>query len=62
MDLGGNPPHTKKSQLIFLEENISKPNIVLFDDRDYKEQELLELNRWSGFTYSLTDSVIRKNT
>jgi hypothetical protein len=53
----------RRSQLILLEKLISKPNIVLFDDSGYKEEaleEILLLNRLSGYSYSLTDGVIRE--
>jgi hypothetical protein len=53
----------RREQLLYLEEIISKSNIVLFHDDDYKEEALkqvFQFNRTAGFTYSLTDSVIRE--
>ena len=53
----------RRSQLVLLEELISRPNISLFDDKDYKDEALrqvLKLNRQAGYTYSLTDGVIRE--
>lgn len=51
-----------RSRVIHLETLIKNPNIILFDDSDYKQNALSEvfiLNRL-GFTYSFTDSVIRE--
>lgn len=53
----------RRERLLFFEEIISKPNIVLLDDNIYKYEALkqvFQFNRLSGFTYSLTDSVIRE--
>ena len=53
----------RRERLLFLEEFINKPNIILLDDAIYKTNaltEVFQLNRLSGFTYSLTDSVIRE--
>lgn len=53
----------RREQLLYLEEIISKSNIILFRDDDYKEEALKQVflfNRTGGFTYSLTDSVIRE--
>lgn len=53
----------RRNQLILLEELITKPNVLLFDDKDYKDEALrqvLNLNRHSGYTYSLVDGVIRE--
>ena len=53
----------RREQLLYLEEYILKPNIVLFQDDEYKEEALKQVflfNRNAGFTYSLTDSVIRE--
>ncbi len=49
--------------MILLEELITKPNIVLFDDKNYKDEalrEVLNSNRQAGYTYSLTDGVVRE--
>lgn len=46
-----------------MEEFIKKPEVILFDDTNYKVnaiEEVFNLNRVTGFTYSLTDSVIRE--
>jgi predicted nucleic acid-binding protein len=53
----------RRSQLILLEELITRPNVLLFDDKDYKDEALrqvLNSNRQAGYTYSLTDGVIRE--
>ena len=53
----------RRERLLYLERFINKPNIILFDDAKYKTAaltEVFQLNRTSGFTYSLTDSVIRE--
>lgn len=53
----------RRERLLYLERLIKKPEIVLFDDSDYKVnalEKLFELNSYSGFTYSLTDCVIRE--
>ena len=53
----------RRERLLYLEKFIKRPNIFLFDDKDYKLtvlEEVFQLNRISGFTYSLTDSVIRE--
>lgn len=53
----------RRERLLYLEELISKSNIVLFQDNEYKEEALRQVfqyNRTAGFTYSLTDSVIRE--
>lgn len=53
----------RRERLLYLEEYINKPNIILFDDTQYKTnalKEVFHLNRIAGFTYSLTDSVIRE--
>jgi predicted nucleic acid-binding protein len=53
----------RRERLLYLEEIISKPNVILFQDNEYKEEALkqvFQFNRVSGFTYSLTDSVIRE--
>lgn len=53
----------RRERLLYLEEMINKPNIILFDDSIYKKNALYEVfqsNRLAGFTYSLTDSVIRE--
>ncbi len=53
----------RRNRLLYLEEIINKPNVILFDDSTYKTDalnEVLQLNRISGFTYSLTDGVIRE--
>ena len=53
----------RRSQLILLEELIRRPNVLLFDDKDYKDEalhEVLTLNRQAGYTYSLADCVIRE--
>ncbi|HPX76984.1 MAG TPA: hypothetical protein PLW77_10405 [Bacteroidales bacterium] len=52
-----------RTRLLFLEEIISKPNIVLLEDSKYKDEALKQVflfNKINGFTYSLTDSVIRE--
>lgn len=53
----------RRDRLLYLEEFINKSNIILLDDSMYKTKALNEvflLNRVAGFTYSLTDSVIRE--
>jgi len=53
----------RRERLLYLEEFIKKPEIILFDDTTYKTNALEEvflLNKTAGFTYSLTDSVIRE--
>jgi len=58
----------RREQLLHLEELISKPNIKLLDDSEYKEQALKQIfqnnriknNRIIGVTHSLTDAVIRE--
>lgn len=53
----------RRDRLIILEEIIAKPNIMFLEDGDYKLEALNQVftnNRVSGFTYSLTDSVIRE--
>ena len=52
----------RREQLLYLEKLIKKPEITLLDDTEYKDNALEEVfnsNRL-GFTYSLTDSVIRE--
>lgn len=52
----------RREQLLYLEKLIKKPEITLLDDTEYKDNTLEEVfnsNRL-GFTYSLTDSVIRE--
>jgi predicted nucleic acid-binding protein len=53
----------RRERVLYLEEFIQKPDIVLFDDANYKSNaiaEVFNLNRVAGFTYSLADSVIRE--
>lgn len=53
----------RRERLLLLEEIISKPNIIFLEDNDYKTEALrqvFQFNRSIGFTYSLTDSVIRE--
>lgn len=53
----------RRERLLYLEESIRKPYIKLFDDTGYKAdalEEVFQLNRAAGYTYSLTDSVIRE--
>lgn len=52
----------RRERLLFLEELIKKNDIVLFDDEGYKHNALKEVFKSNkmGFTYSLTDSVIRE--
>jgi len=53
----------RRDRLLYLEEFIKKPDIILFDDGNYKDnalEEVFKLNKTSGHTYSLTDSVIRE--
>jgi hypothetical protein len=53
----------RRDRLLYLEEFIKKPDIILFDDGNYKVnalEEVFKLNKASGYTYSLTDSVIRE--
>ena len=53
----------RRERLLYLEEFIKKPEVILFDDTNYKAnaiEEVFNLNRVAGFTYSLTDSVIRE--
>lgn len=52
-----------RERLLYLEEFIRKPYIELFDDSNYKDKalsEIFQLNKFSGFTYSLPDSIIRE--
>ncbi len=52
----------RRQRLLYFEEFLNAPNIILLDDSAYKANalsEVFQLNRVSGFTYSLTDSVIR---
>lgn len=53
----------RRKRLLLLEEIISKPNIIYLEDSEYKMEALnqvFQFNRSVGFTYSLTDSVIRE--
>lgn len=53
----------RRERLLYFEEIISKSNVILFNDNDYKVEALKQVfqhNRTSGFTFSLTDSVIRE--
>lgn len=53
----------RRDRLLYLEEFIKKPEVILFDDSNYKSdalQAVFQSNRLSGFTYSLTDGVIRE--
>ncbi len=53
----------RRERLLYLEEFIRKPYIILFDDTNYKADaltEVFQLNRTAGYTYSLTDSIIRE--
>jgi predicted nucleic acid-binding protein len=53
----------RHDRLLYLEEFIKRPDIVLLDDEIYKVsafEEVFRLNRTAGFTYSLVDSVIRE--
>ena len=53
----------RRDRLIFFEQAISKPNIILLDDELYKKEGLnkvFEHNKFFGKTYSLTDSIIRE--
>ncbi|HKM12478.1 MAG TPA: hypothetical protein PL115_01120 [Bacteroidales bacterium] len=53
----------RRERLFVLEKIISKPNIVLLEDSKYKDEALKQVftyNRKAGFTFSLTDSVIRE--
>lgn len=53
----------RREILLYFEEIISKSNVILFNDNDYKVEALKQVfqhNRTSGFTFSLTDSVIRE--
>ena len=53
----------RRERLLLLEEIISKPNIIFLEDNDYKIEALKQVFQFSrsvGFTYSLTDSVIRE--
>lgn len=52
-----------RNRLLFLEEIITKPNIILLEDDNYKDEALKQVfqtNKFYGFSYSLTDSVIRE--
>ncbi|WP_221394149.1 hypothetical protein [Dyadobacter sp. NIV53] len=52
----------RRKLLLYLEEFIRKPEVLLLDDTEYKENAFREVfiqNRL-GHTYSLTDSVIRE--
>jgi predicted nucleic acid-binding protein len=53
----------RRERLLYLEEFIRKPDVILFDDTNYKEkaiEDVFSMNRVAGFTYSLTDSVVRQ--
>ncbi|UXE67434.1 MAG: hypothetical protein KA713_02170 [Chryseotalea sp. WA131a] len=53
----------RRKQLLLFEQLISKSNIKLFDDSRYRDNafdQLLFLNRQTGFTHSLTDGVLRE--
>lgn len=53
----------RRNQLLLLEELITKPNIILLNDEDYKDEafeQIFLLSRLSGYSYSLTDGVIRE--
>lgn len=53
----------RRERLLYLEKYIKKPEVILFDDTNYKAnaiEEVFNLNRVAGFTYSLTDSVVRE--
>lgn len=53
----------RRGRMIYFEKILSRPNITLVEDDTYKIEALnnvFENNRIMGFTYSLTDSVIRE--
>lgn len=53
----------RRERLLYFENFIKKPEITLLDDLNYKMnafEEVFKLNKVSGFTYSLVDSVIRE--
>lgn len=53
----------RRDRLLYFEEFVKRPDIVLLDDENYKNsalEEVFKLNRTAGFTYSLVDSVIRE--
>ena len=53
----------KRAQLQYLEKAISKPDIVFFQDEEYREEalkHLFQFYRNRGLTYSLADCVIRE--
>ncbi len=53
----------RRQRVLILEEFIQKPYVTLFDDTDYKLdalEEVFNLNRIAGYTYSLTDGVVRE--
>jgi predicted nucleic acid-binding protein len=53
----------RRERLLVLEKFIKKPDIVLFEDSNYKAnalEEVFRLNSFFGYTYSLTDSIIRE--
>lgn len=53
----------RRERLLYLEEFIKKPYITLLDGSVYRVnalEEVLQLNCRTGFTYSLTDSIIRE--
>ena len=46
----------RRERLLYLEEYINKPNIILLDDAPYKDtalSEVFQLNRIAGFTFPL---------
>ena len=53
----------RRERLLYLEEIISKPNIILLEDSEYKNEafnQVFQYNLTKGFTFSLTDCVIRE--
>lgn len=49
--------------MLLFEEFLTKQNVILFPDDQYKDEALSQvflLNRYSGYSYSLVDSVIRE--
>lgn len=53
----------QRDRVLRLQELLTKPNIVRFDDAKYRDCALdavFNLERSVGFTYSLTDSIIRE--
>lgn len=53
----------RRERMLLFEEWLTRSNIILLPDDDYKEEALKQVflfNRVAGYSFSLTDSVIRE--